>query len=58
MAAALIIVAVVIFLLVIGLIMAVRIPREYQRCIVFRLGRLFPEPKGRGCFSGSRSSTR
>jgi regulator of protease activity HflC (stomatin/prohibitin superfamily) len=49
-AAALIILAVVFFLLVIGLIMAVRIPREYQRCIVFRLGRLFPEPKGPGLF--------
>jgi regulator of protease activity HflC (stomatin/prohibitin superfamily) len=49
-AAALIVVAVVIFLAVIYLIAAVRIPREYQRCIVFRLGRLFPEPKGPGLF--------
>src|SRR5471032_3546503 len=50
MAAVLIVVLVVLFLLVIGLVMAVRIPREYQRCIVFRLGRLFPEPRGPGLF--------
>jgi len=41
---------VVLFLLVLYLIAAVRIPREYQRCIVFRLGRLVPEPRGPGLF--------
>jgi regulator of protease activity HflC (stomatin/prohibitin superfamily) len=49
-AAALIVVAVIVFLAVLYLVAAVRIPREYQRCIVFRLGRLFPEPKGPGLF--------
>ena len=50
MAAAGIGIAVLLFLAVLYLIAAVRIPREYQRCIVFRLGRLFPEPKGPGLF--------
>ena len=50
MAAALVILAVVLFLLVLFLISAIKVAREYERGIVFRLGRLFPEPKGPGLF--------
>ena len=42
--------AVVVVLLVLFLISAVKVAREYERGIVFRLGRLFPEPKGPGLF--------
>src|SRR5437870_3613682 len=38
------------FLLVLFLISAIRVIREYERAIVFRLGRLFPDPKGPGLF--------
>jgi regulator of protease activity HflC (stomatin/prohibitin superfamily) len=48
--AAVIAVVVVLFLAVIYLIAAVKIPREYQRCIVFRLGRITPKPRGPGLF--------
>ena len=51
MTAALIALAVVLFLLVLFLINAIRIAREYERGIVFRLGRLLPEPKGPGSSS-------
>ena len=50
MAAALIIVAVIVFLLVLFLISAIKVAREYERGIVFRLGRLLPQPKGPGLF--------
>jgi regulator of protease activity HflC (stomatin/prohibitin superfamily) len=50
MTAALIIVAGLVFLLVLLLISALKVAREYERAIVFRLGRLFPEPKGPGLF--------
>jgi regulator of protease activity HflC (stomatin/prohibitin superfamily) len=50
MAAALIILAVIVFLLLLFLISAIKVAREYERGIVFRLGRLFPEPKGPGLF--------
>jgi regulator of protease activity HflC (stomatin/prohibitin superfamily) len=49
-AAALIILAVVIFLLLLFLISAIKVAREYERGIVFRLGRLLPAPKGPGLF--------
>jgi regulator of protease activity HflC (stomatin/prohibitin superfamily) len=42
--------AVVLFVLVLFLIGALKVAREYERGIVFRLGRLFPEPKGPGLF--------
>src|SRR5665647_641053 len=42
--------AVVVFLLVLFLISAIKVAREYERGIVFRLGRLLPEPKGPGLF--------
>jgi regulator of protease activity HflC (stomatin/prohibitin superfamily) len=50
MTAALIIVAALALLLVLLLISALKVAREYERAIVFRLGRLFPEPKGPGLF--------
>src|SRR6476659_1751104 len=37
-------------LLVIFLLAALKVAREYERGIVFRLGRLLPEPKGPGLF--------
>jgi regulator of protease activity HflC (stomatin/prohibitin superfamily) len=48
MTVALIVFAVVVFLLVLFLIGAIKVLREYERAIVFRLGRLFPHPKGPG----------
>src|SRR5216684_5865102 len=50
MAAGLVALAVVVFLLILFLISAIKVAREYERGIVFRLGRLFPEPKGPGLF--------
>jgi regulator of protease activity HflC (stomatin/prohibitin superfamily) len=50
MAAVLIILAVVAFFLVLFLFSAIKVAREYERGIVFRLGRLLPEPKGPGLF--------
>ena len=50
MTAALIIVAIIVFLLALFLFSAIKIIREYERAIVFRLGRLFPHPKGPGLF--------
>ncbi len=50
MAAALVIVVVIVFLLLLFLVSAIKITREYERGIVFRLGRLLPEPKGPGLF--------
>ncbi len=50
MSVALVIVAVLIFLVVLFLFSAIKVAREYERGIVFRLGRLLPEPKGPGLF--------
>src|SRR5437764_2750868 len=50
MTAAVVIVVVLLFLVVLFLISAIKVAREYERGIVFRLGRLFPEPKGPGLF--------
>jgi regulator of protease activity HflC (stomatin/prohibitin superfamily) len=50
MAAGVVALAVVVFLLALFLISAVKVAREYERGIVFRLGRLLPEPKGPGLF--------
>jgi regulator of protease activity HflC (stomatin/prohibitin superfamily) len=50
MAAGLVVLAVVVFLLLLFLISAIKVIREYERAIVFRLGRLLPEPKGPGLF--------
>ena len=50
MTAALIAVVVLLFLVVLFLISAIKVAREYERGIIFRLGRLLPEPKGPGLF--------
>jgi regulator of protease activity HflC (stomatin/prohibitin superfamily) len=50
MSAALIVVGILLLLLVLLLLAAIKVAREYERGIVFRLGRLLPEPKGPGLF--------
>jgi regulator of protease activity HflC (stomatin/prohibitin superfamily) len=47
---ALIAIAAVIFLLLLFLFAAIKVAREYERGVIFRLGRLLPEPKGPGLF--------
>jgi regulator of protease activity HflC (stomatin/prohibitin superfamily) len=49
-AAAIISAVVVVFLLLFVLAASIKVIREYERAIVFRLGRLLPEPKGPGLF--------
>jgi len=49
-AAALVGLAIVLFLLLLFLISAVKVAREYERGVVFRLGRLLDPPKGPGLF--------
>jgi regulator of protease activity HflC (stomatin/prohibitin superfamily) len=51
MVGGLVVLAVVLFFLVLFLISAIKVAREYERGIVFRLGRLLPEPKGPACSS-------
>src|ERR1044071_2317109 len=50
MTAAIVVVVIILVLVVLFLLAAVKVPREYERGIVFRLGRLLPEPKGPGLF--------
>src|SRR5436189_2064780 len=50
MTAALVVFLVVLFLVVLFLVSAIKVAREYERGIIFRLGRLLPEPKGPGLF--------
>jgi regulator of protease activity HflC (stomatin/prohibitin superfamily) len=50
MTAAVVVVVVLLFIVVLFLISAIKVAREYERGIVFRLGRLLPEPKGPGLF--------
>src|SRR6266699_3653659 len=50
MSAALVIIGVLAFLVILFLISAIKVAREYERGIVFRLGRLLPQPKGPGLF--------
>jgi regulator of protease activity HflC (stomatin/prohibitin superfamily) len=50
MSAALVIIAILAFLVVLFLFSAIKVAREYERGIVFRLGRLLPAPKGPGLF--------
>jgi regulator of protease activity HflC (stomatin/prohibitin superfamily) len=45
-----IVLAIVVFLVVIFALSAIKVAREYERGIVFRLGRLLPQPKGPGLF--------
>ena len=47
---ALVALAAVVIVLVLFLVAAIKVAREYERGIVFRLGRLLPEPKGPGLF--------
>jgi len=48
--AAVVVVIIVVVLLLLFLFAAVKVAREYERGIIFRLGRLLPEPKGPGLF--------
>src|SRR5947199_5525157 len=48
MTAGIVALVVVLFLVVLFLISAIKVIREYERAIVFRLGRLFPPPEGPG----------
>jgi regulator of protease activity HflC (stomatin/prohibitin superfamily) len=48
MGVALLVLIVVLFLLALWAFAAFKVLREYERAVVFRLGRLFPEPKGPG----------
>ncbi len=50
MNAALFIAAAILFLVVLFLFSAIKVAREYERGIIFRLGRLLPQPKGPGLF--------
>jgi regulator of protease activity HflC (stomatin/prohibitin superfamily) len=50
MSAALVAVVVLALLVALFLFSAIKVAREYERGIVFRLGRLLPEPKGPGLF--------
>jgi regulator of protease activity HflC (stomatin/prohibitin superfamily) len=43
-------VVIVVVIVVLFLLAAVKVAREYERGIIFRLGRLLPEPKGPGLF--------
>ena len=44
------VIAAVVFLLLLFLFAAIKVAREYERGVIFRLGRLLPEPKGPGLF--------
>src|SRR6187401_3779751 len=50
MSAALIAIAIFLFLIVLFLFSAIKVAREYERGVIFRLGRLLPNPKGPGLF--------
>src|SRR5207247_4216078 len=50
MTAVIVIVVVLAVLLVLFFVSAIRVMREYERAIVFRLGRLLDLPKGPGLF--------
>ena len=51
MAAGLVALAVVLFLVILFAISAIKVAREYERGIVFRLGRLFPSRRAPGSSS-------
>src|SRR5437764_5002901 len=50
MTAAIVAVVVVAFFLILFLFSAIKVAREYERGVVFRLGRLLDPPKGPGLF--------
>ncbi len=47
---AVVVVLVIVAILLVFVFAAVKVAREYERGVVFRLGRLLPEPKGPGLF--------
>jgi regulator of protease activity HflC (stomatin/prohibitin superfamily) len=49
-AALIIAIVVILLLLLLYVISAIRVVREYERGIIFRLGRLLADPKGPGLF--------
>src|SRR5947209_15446935 len=51
MTAAIVVVIALAFLVVLFLFSAIKVAREYERGVVFRLGRLLPAPKGPGRFT-------
>ena len=50
MSAAIIAIVAVLLIVLLFLFAAIKVAREYERGVVFRLGRLLPEPKGPGLF--------
>ena len=50
MTAVIVVVVVIAVVLLLFLFSAIKVAREYERGIIFRLGRLLPEPKGPGLF--------
>ena len=50
MTAAIVVVVALAFVVILFLFSAIKVAREYERGIIFRLGRLLPEPKGPGLF--------
>ena len=50
MTAAVVVIVAVAVVLILFLLAAVKVAREYERGVMFRLGRLMPEPKGPGLF--------
>src|SRR4026207_2285331 len=50
MTAAIVVVVIVLALVLLFLFAAVKVAREYERGIIFRVGRLLPQPKGPGLF--------
>ena len=58
MVPALIAVVAVVVILLLLFSASVKVAREYERGVVFRLGRLLQPPRDRGSSSSSRSSTR
>ena len=50
MSAVLIAIAAVVLIVLFFLFAAIKVAREYERGVIFRLGRLLPEPKGPGLF--------
>jgi regulator of protease activity HflC (stomatin/prohibitin superfamily) len=50
MAALIVAIVVIVLLLLLYVVSAIRVVREYERGIIFRLGRLLPDPKGPGLF--------
>ena len=50
MSVALIVLVAILVILLVILFATVKVAREYERGVIFRLGRLLPQPKGPGLF--------